>query len=60
MGLIFSSVWERLFNYHKEVRLVMVGLDAAGKVKRSLSDFLFVGLFCFSCSYSSCLIVSFD
>jgi hypothetical protein len=34
MGLIFSSVWERLFNYHKEIRIVMVGLDAAGKVNQ--------------------------
>lgn len=32
MGLHFSRVWERMFG-KKEMRILMVGLDAAGKVK---------------------------
>lgn len=31
MGLIFSNIWDKLFNKLKDVRMVMVGLDAAGK-----------------------------
>ena len=31
MGNLFSSVWDKLFNKLKEVRMCMVGLDAAGK-----------------------------
>lgn len=31
MGLQFSRVWERMFG-KKEMRILMVGLDAAGKV----------------------------
>jgi len=30
MGLTFSRVWERMFG-KKEMRILMVGLDAAGK-----------------------------
>jgi ADP-ribosylation factor protein 1 len=30
MGLAFSKIWQRLFG-HKEMRILMVGLDAAGK-----------------------------
>lgn len=35
MGLQFSRVWERMFG-KKEMRILMVGLDAAGKVRRAL------------------------
>ena len=35
MGLNFSRVWERLFG-NKEMRILMVGLDAAGKVRKNL------------------------
>ncbi len=31
MGLHFSRIWERMFG-KKEMRILMVGLDAAGKV----------------------------
>ena len=31
MGGIFSSAWTRLFRLKKDVRILMVGLDAAGK-----------------------------
>jgi len=31
MGLHFSRLWERMFG-KKEMRILMVGLDAAGKV----------------------------
>ena len=31
MGNIFSNVWSRLFAFNKECRILMVGLDAAGK-----------------------------
>jgi hypothetical protein len=31
MGLSFSRLWERMFG-KKEMRILMVGLDAAGKV----------------------------
>ncbi len=31
MGGIFSSAWNRLFRLKKDVRILMVGLDAAGK-----------------------------
>jgi hypothetical protein len=37
MGLNFSRIWERMFG-KKEMRILMVGLDAAGKV-RSNSEF---------------------
>ena len=30
MGVAFSNIWQRIFG-HKEVRILMVGLDAAGK-----------------------------
>ena len=32
MGLAFSRIWERMFG-KKEMRILMVGLDAAGKVR---------------------------
>jgi hypothetical protein len=32
MGLQFSRIWESMFG-KKEMRILMVGLDAAGKVK---------------------------
>jgi hypothetical protein len=32
MGLHFSRIWERMFG-KREMRILMVGLDAAGKVK---------------------------
>jgi hypothetical protein len=41
-GLQFSRIWERMFG-KKEMRILMVGLDAAGKVN---SDFMPSGLFC--------------
>jgi len=31
MGMIFSNVWDKLFQSGKNVRMIMVGLDAAGK-----------------------------
>ena len=31
MGLFFSKVWETIFRTQRDVRLLMVGLDAAGK-----------------------------
>ena len=31
MGNWFSSVWDRLFGEKRELKLVIVGLDAAGK-----------------------------
>jgi len=34
MGLHFSRIWERMFG-KKEMRILMVGLDAAGKVRCS-------------------------
>lgn len=37
MGLSFSRIWERMFG-KKEMRILMVGLDAAGKVLRSLQS----------------------
>jgi hypothetical protein len=37
MGLHFSRIWERMFG-KKEMRILMVGLDAAGKV-RTLTSF---------------------
>ena len=33
MGLHFSRIWERMFG-KKEMRILMVGLDAAGKVSK--------------------------
>jgi ADP-ribosylation factor family len=33
MGLQFSRIWERMFG-KKEMRILMVGLDAAGKVSK--------------------------
>lgn len=35
MGLHFSRIWERMFG-KKEMRILMVGLDAAGKVWSSV------------------------
>jgi hypothetical protein len=32
MGLLFSRIWERLLS-KLEMRILMVGLDAAGKVR---------------------------
>lgn len=34
MGLHFSRIWERMFG-KKEMRILMVGLDAAGKVRNA-------------------------
>lgn len=31
MGGLFSNLWDKLFNKLKDVRMVMVGLDASGK-----------------------------
>merc|ERR1711865_1060294 len=31
MGLLMSKVWERMISSQKEMRILMVGLDAAGK-----------------------------
>jgi len=31
MGQIFSSIWTRFISSGKEMRILMVGLDAAGK-----------------------------
>ncbi len=31
MGIILSNMWDKLFKSGKDVRMVMVGLDAAGK-----------------------------
>jgi len=31
MGLALSTLWTSLFNHHKDYRLLMLGLDAAGK-----------------------------
>ena len=31
MGNLFSTVWARFAGFGKEVRILMVGLDAAGK-----------------------------
>jgi ADP-ribosylation factor-like protein 1 len=31
MGNWFSSVWDRLFGERRELKLVIVGLDSAGK-----------------------------
>ena len=31
MGNWFSSVWDRLFGQQRELKLVIVGLDSAGK-----------------------------
>merc|ERR1711865_370646 len=31
MGLLMSKVWDRMINSKKEMRILMVGLDAAGK-----------------------------
>ena len=31
MGTLLSRVWGRLFAYNQEMRILMVGLDAAGK-----------------------------
>lgn len=37
MGLSFSRIWERMFG-KKEMRILMVGLDAAGKVRDLCMD----------------------
>lgn len=37
MGLSFSRIWERMFG-KKEMRILMVGLDAAGKVDSCALD----------------------
>lgn len=42
MGLQFSRIWERMFG-KKEMRILMVGLDAAGKVSFLL--FLIINIF---------------
>lgn len=42
MGLSFSRIWERMFG-KKEMRILMVGLDAAGKV--SATTFFYVHQF---------------
>jgi hypothetical protein len=31
MGVLFSGLWSRLFGTHKEYKIVIVGLDNAGK-----------------------------
>ena len=31
MGLSFGKIWQRMFNLNQEARILMVGLDAAGK-----------------------------
>ena len=31
MGSLITKVWGRLFAYNQEMRILMVGLDAAGK-----------------------------
>ena len=31
MGNLITSVWSKLFNFNQDVRILMVGLDAAGK-----------------------------
>ncbi|VDK39478.1 unnamed protein product [Taenia asiatica] len=31
MGMILSKIWTTLFQWHREARILMVGLDAAGK-----------------------------
>ena len=31
MGNLITSVWQKLFNFKQDVRILMVGLDAAGK-----------------------------
>jgi hypothetical protein len=33
MGGYLTSFYDRLFNFKKEVKVLMVGLDAAGKVR---------------------------
>lgn len=35
MGLHFSRIWERMFG-KREMRILMVGLDAAGKVNENI------------------------
>ena len=37
MGLHFSRIWERMFG-KKEMRILMVGLDAAGKVGEKIGE----------------------
>ena len=37
MGLHFSRIWERMFG-KKEMRILMVGLDAAGKVGEKIEE----------------------
>ena len=39
MGLSISSIWERVWGM-KDMRLLMVGLDAAGKVPSSDLQFI--------------------
>ena len=31
MGNLLNKVWTRLFSYNQDMRILMVGLDAAGK-----------------------------
>ena len=38
MGLHFSRIWERMFG-KREMRILMVGLDAAGKVNEYISNY---------------------
>jgi hypothetical protein len=47
MGLHFSRIWERMFG-KKEMRILMVGLDAAGKVRIILNPNSID--FCYLCS----------
>ena len=39
MGLHFSRIWERMFG-KKEMRILMVGLDAAGKVSSASRSYM--------------------
>jgi ADP-ribosylation factor protein 1 len=31
MGNLFTSIWNKFTNFNQDVRIMMVGLDAAGK-----------------------------
>ena len=49
MGLHFSRIWERMFG-KKEMRILMVGLDAAGKVRNNTlanieNEFIYLRLY---------------
>ena len=45
MGLHFSRIWERMFG-KREMRILMVGLDAAGKVSDELLSLLKIATTC--------------